>query len=392
MRRKLICIFFMLAGIAAFTGTILLSRGRFEDADLSPVFTLLILSIVTISAAARHIKNKPNEPEVEASGRDMVFLRAIRAVGILAMLACLGFIVVMFFMARYYRDWMRNGFYLMVLAVAGITAADLSLKVRPHITGRDIAKAVVALTITAALGFVYLIYMPKYKPYDGLDFLRSDRGLAQMDVFYPNAVYNRNSISFRDQREHERYIELFGDNPFCDAFFQYQYASYSYDADGLHYTAGYIDFDSVTGAYVYTHWGNYDKTYSPGDWPDFNNRDILGDYPELNWNFMCDKNGKHDAVLNLFFRDWQSLARYTDWGNQTFTASSGEWDLMMKDVMYPHNFPEDEARAFLQSLDEETLKTKCYEQITFYNVKTIEIFFFGINIGTYQNGEIVLKP
>ena len=52
MKRKLLCIFLMLAGAAVIAGTILLSQGRSEYADGSPVDTLILLSVVTIAAAA----------------------------------------------------------------------------------------------------------------------------------------------------------------------------------------------------------------------------------------------------------------------------------------------------------------------------------------------------
>jgi hypothetical protein len=77
------------------------------------------------------------------------------------------------------------------------------------------------------------------------------------------------------------------------------------------------------------------------------------------------------------------------------SSGSGEWDAKMKDVMYPHNFPEDEALTLLRSMGEETLKTKILEQIDWsfskFKDKTIEVFFYGIDIATYQNGEITLK-
>jgi len=81
--------------------------------------------------------------------------------------------------------------------------------------------------------------------------------------------------------------------------------------------------------------------------------------------------------------------------SETFCADSGEWDAKLKDVMYPHNFPEDEARAYLQSIGEETLKTKIFEQINELDSKfkdmTIEVYFFGIDTAAYKNGEIELK-
>ncbi len=394
MRRKLICIFFILVGIAAFTGTILLSLGRYEYADISPVLTLLILSIATVVAAARRIQDNPNEPEVEVSGRDAVYLRAFRAGGILAILACLAFIVAMLFVTRDYA-LMQNVLLLMALAAAGIVAALQSLVVRPPIVRWDIVKFVAALVIAASLGFVYVNYMPKYSWEDGMNMLRSDEEFSQKDVFYPD-VHNLWSAIGVFPRYDDYTKSLFGGNPFYKGLFQYLCASYGYDADGLQIMRGDIIFNPATGACEYEHKQEWDRTYSPGEWPDFNSG-TMGNYQELNWNFMCDKDGQHDAVLNLFFRESCNLESYIYQGNKTFTASD-EWDSMMKDVMYPHNFPEDEARAFLKSLDKEALKTKFFEQITLlgpevylYKVKNIEIFFFGIDVGTYQNGEIVLE-
>lgn len=81
--------------------------------------------------------------------------------------------------------------------------------------------------------------------------------------------------------------------------------------------------------------------------------------------------------------------------NRRFSAGSGDWDAKVNEIMYPHSFPEDEARAFLKSMGEETLESKLLEQIDSLGTKlkdeTIEVYFFGMGIATYQNGEIAVK-
>lgn len=81
--------------------------------------------------------------------------------------------------------------------------------------------------------------------------------------------------------------------------------------------------------------------------------------------------------------------------NREFSASSGEWDAKLRDVMYPHNFPEEEARAFLRNMGAETLKAKLLEQLTGIDSEfeggTVEIFFYGIGIAAYKDGQITLK-
>ncbi len=398
MTRKLICIFFILVGIAAFIGTILLSLGRSEYDDISPVLTLLILSIATVVEAARRIQDSPNESEVEVSGRDMVYIRAYRAGGFLAILACLAFIVAMLFVTRYYV-LMQNVIFLMALAAAGIAAAVQSLKVRPPIVRWDIVKFVAALVIAASLGFVYLNYMPKYSQEDGISMLRSDEGLEQRDVFYPD-VYIMWEATGVFPRYNDYTKSLFGGNPFYEGLYEYYYNSYGYDSGGLYFEMGCIYFNPVTGAYEYVATVKKDKTYIPGDWPEFK------------WNYLYDEDGQHNTVLNLYFREWPFPESYAAKRNPMFSVSSSEWDAKIKDVMYPHNFSEDEAGIFLRSIGEEMLKTKLLEQINeivpavvlekqgdslglaVVGVKdeTIEIFFFGIDVATYQNGEIVLKP
>ncbi len=80
--------------------------------------------------------------------------------------------------------------------------------------------------------------------------------------------------------------------------------------------------------------------------------------------------------------------------------------------MYPNSYPEDEAWTFLGSIGEEALKTKLLKQLNDLDQvvvfdkkedgtlgltikgtkgKTVEVYFFGIDIATYQDGEIVLK-
>ncbi len=110
---------------------------------------------------------------------------------------------------------------------------------------------------------------------------------------------------------------------------------------------------------------------------------------------MVDKEGRHDAVLNLYYREWWGMYKIYPVLDR-IPVGSGEWDAKIKDILYPHSFPEDEARAFLQSMGEEPLKAKLLEEIndlgSKYQDKTIDLFFFGFDIGTCQNGEIVLKP
>ncbi len=372
MKKTLLCIFLMLAGAAVIAGAILLSLGRYEYFDASPACTLVFLSIVTIAAAAFHIKS-PDAPEV--SEREKAILRAFRAVSVLAILADLVFIVIMFFLTRYYDHGLfrhlHNVLPLMVLAIVGVAAAALNLKGRPPFIGRDIAKAAAALVITAALCFVYINYMPKYSHDDGLNILLSDKEFAQKDIVGSDETTSRDF----------GYTELFGGNPFYNDLYAYHCDSFGYDAGGLHITKGCILFNPATGAYEYMHTEDQDKTYSPGDWPEFN------------YYFLQDKDGQHNTAINLYFREWW----WGPWGgpievsamNFYFSGGNDELGAKLKDAKYPHNFPEDEARAFLRSMGEERLKAKLLELIK--GNQTVEVYFFGIDIATYRNGEITLK-
>lgn len=429
MKSKVLCIFLMLAGIAVIVGLILFSLGRSGIGDTITFYTPILLSLVTIAAAAFHmnepdeasggkkallgsifivsiaaailvslsfivfspkpiffilvaitvatwfrrVKDKPDEPEVTRRG--MVFLRVFRAVSILAILVCLAFLVIMFFLMRdlSFLLHMQNVRPLIGLPLAGITVAALSLKLRAPVSGRGIGRAarcvpiVVAVTITAALGFIYLNYLPKYSWEDGENMLRSDEKFAQKDVFIDGRVEDWGEPG------------SFGFNPFYAILYRFNCDSYGYDAGSLHIEKGYILFNPATGAHEYTL--EEEQTYSPGDWPSL----------FFSSSLIYEEDGQHDAVLNLYFRE--------PWGNGEGwwdKSSSGEWNKKMKAVMVPHNFPEDEAREFLRSMGEEALKTKLLEQINSLGSKfedmTIEVFFFGIDIGTYHDGEIVLKP
>ena len=73
MKRKLICIFFILAGAASLACTILLSLVRSENAYGGPVTALVIISVAAIIAAARYINREPywyepDRPEVSPKG------------------------------------------------------------------------------------------------------------------------------------------------------------------------------------------------------------------------------------------------------------------------------------------------------------------------------------
>jgi len=290
MKRKLVCFLFMLAGAAVIAGAILLSHGRSEYADSSPVYTLIILSIVTIIAAAFYI-NAPDAPEV--SGREKVFLWSLRVVGILSILVGFAFIVIMLFITRQYTDWMKNIFILMVLAAAGILGAALCLRVRPPIIVRDIAKAMFALVMSAALCFVYLNYMPKYSAEDGVNMLRSDEKLEQKDVFRHENWWVKREMQVYDITQNGKtyydagHVKSFGGNPFYSELYEYSCDSYGFDADGLHIAKGYILFNPVTGAYEYSREEEQDQVFSPGELPAFR------------WNAMYDKHGQHSAALNL---------------------------------------------------------------------------------------------
>ncbi len=442
MRKKLICILVMLAGIAVIAGLILFSSIHSgNDADFT-FLTLSFLSLVTVAAAAirlnepdeesggkkallggifivsgavaillcfafiwyspnvintlvffiivaitaatwfRHVHDKPDE--LELTRRGMVFLQVFRVVGILTILVSLAFMILIFFLVRddIFGLYMRGLYDLMELPLAGIVIASLSLKLRAPVSGRGIGRAarcvpiVVAVAITAALGFIYLNYLPKYSLEDGMNMLRSDEEFAQSNVYYDGGVRGWGNPG------------SFGVNPFYGDLYGYNCGSYSYDAGGLHITKGYILFNPATGTHEYT--PEQERTYSPGDWPEFN------------YNLIYDKDGQHNAVMNLYFWEESWLWGPMSWMNQVFPVSSGkEWNEKMEVVMVPHNFPEDEARAFLRNTGEEAMKTKLLEQINgvnehyhSVNIKdmTIDLFFFGIDIGTYQNGEVVLKP
>jgi hypothetical protein len=358
---------------------------------------LLFIAAIVVAACFRYANTE--QDECEATKRERIFLQVFRAVGILAILVCLAFVIIMLFLTRYYTNWMSNIFPLMALAVVGIGVAALNLKVRPPIIGRGIAKVAVALVIAASLLFVYLNYMPKYSLKDGANMLSSNEEFAQKDVFYPALHSLGEPDGYIARFGDPLYDQFFGANPFYDELHEFHCDSYSYDADGLHVIKGYIIFNPATGAYEYMRTQNQDRSFKPGEWPEFN------------WNFMEDEDRQHDAVLNLYFREWYFSDSLAAKSNPMLSVSSGEWDANMKEVIYPHNFPEDEARTFLKSIDEEALKTKILEQIkemdstvvlqnedntaglaVIHTIdKTIEVFFFDIDIATYQNGEIVLK-
>ncbi len=363
MKRKLICVLFIIAGVAAIAGTILLSLKRSEYADSSPVLALILFSVITIIAAARNINREPLKPEV--SGREKTFLRCYRAVCILAILICLAFVAVMFFISGYYTFRMQNVLPLTALAIAGSAAAALSMKERPPLNWRSITKASIALVITAALCFVYLRYMPKYSMESAMDALRSKKEFTQTDVYYDGGNREWNDP------------ELFKGNPFYLDLFAYNCDSYSYDAGGLHAARGYIQFNPATGEYKYTLKEKRDMTFSSGI-----------EAPFFSSILMQSKDGQHDTVINLYLRK--------PWGQGEhffIYPDSGERDVKIKEVMYPHNFPGDKARAFLRDMGKEMLKTKvlwCLSGSQFKD-ETIEVFFCGIDIATYQDGEIILK-
>jgi hypothetical protein len=372
----------MLAGATTIVGSIILSQGIYRS-DTSPLYSLIILSVLTIAAAGWYMNREPDRPEV--SGRERVLLLAFRTVNILAMLVCFAFVVIMFFLTDYYPDAvLRNVYLLIIPATVSIVVAALNLKIHPPIRVRNIAKSALALIIAVVLCFVYINDMPKYSIDDGIRILRSDEEFAQKDVFYPSCgstgepplyVYRFGSDPVYD--------ELSGSNLFyCDSY-EYYCDSYSYDVNGLHDVKGYIIFNPITGAYEYMRTHEQDQAFSPGE------------LPEFDWNYMKDTDGQHSAVLNLYFREWYPFSEAFSGGwNLILSVSSDKWDEKLKDVMYPHNFPEDEARVFLQSMGEEALKTKLLKNNGWYRYLkdgTIEIYFFGIDIATYQNGEIILK-
>ncbi len=379
MKRKLLCIFFMLAGVAIIAGTILLTLKRSEYANPSPVYTLIILSAVTIIAAAWNMR-EPYKPEL--SKRDRKIQRVYRTVNILAILVCLAFVILMLFMTDDYTNSMRHITSLMILAGAGIILAAYCLKERPPIISRDIAKTAGALLISAMLIVVYLTCMPKYSLDDSITMLRSEKENAKNYIF-DLRDFNISLVDSYAPRWAGDMDAAFGPNPFYIMMYQFGCDSYRYDADGLHIVKGYINYNPANGAYEFARAQEQDLLFSPGEWPVFN------------YNFLYDSDGQHSAVLNLFIRELDD----SDWvkydASSTLIVGSGEWDAKLKDVMYPHNFPEDEARTFLKSMGEEALKTKLLKQInelnSEFNDKMIEVYFFGIDIATYQNGEIVLK-
>ncbi len=445
MRRKLICIFFILVGIATIAMTILFSRvgTPFYDAIIflsvmtilaaawffsnelkkgtvflwvfrivivlavlagfiffvialfpeNPFYSLIILfagvSIAALMIATWHNESEPVMPVV--SDRGTVLLWVFRAAGILVILADLAFIAIIWFLTgKYGEDPFQNVLLLLLLAIAGIAAAALSLKLRAPVSGRGKGRAarciplVAALAITIALGSVYLNYMPKYTIEEGLNIVLSDTEFAQKDI--RGGAYEtvpRFLLEDGLYGDDPYYTDLFGGNPYYNYLYSYQCDSCAYDADGLHMLKGFILFNPATGEYEYTHAEEQDKTYSPGDWPEFF------------WTLFFDEYRQHNSVLNLYYREWwHPEASEKD---QWVLVDSSDWDANIKEVIVPHSFPEDEARAFLSSKGEETLKAKLLEQISLlgpevYQDKTIEVFFFGIHVATYQNGEIVLKP
>ena len=392
MKRKLLCIFFMLVGAAALVGTILLSFKRSEYADASPVITLIILSIATMAVAEWYMNREPYTNQV--SGREKAILWAFRAVNILATLVCLTFVVLLWFLTRDYTNWMKNVWPLMVLAAAGITAASLGLKDRPPINiERGITKAAVALLISTLLVLAYVNELPKYSLNDGINMLRSKQENADKDV-YDFDIRLADSYIIRGAGDNES----FGPNPFLSLLYEYGCDSVNYNTNGLQIKKGYIHCNPANGANEYLRTQEQDLVFSPGEWPEFS------------WHFLNDRDGQHNAVLNLYFRQLEK--EYPDTDNLMFTVGADEWDVKLKDTLYPHNFPEDEARSFLQSIGEEELKAKLLKQIndmaqavvigkkeggtlglvvTGTKGKTVEVYFFGIDIATYQNGEIVLK-
>lgn len=400
MKRKLLCIFFMLAGAATIAACIFLLQGRPGETNSLPVYTLIILSVITIVAAGMSIEGEPDIDEI--SGRKKAFLWAFRAVGILAALACLAFIAVMIYVTgRFHILSLNYVFGLMVLGSAGAILAALSVKTHPPIIVRDTVKIAVALVIAAALGFIYFNYMPKYLLKEGADILRSNTEFSQKDVFYPTSHMpgEPDGIIASFARD-PSYDEFFGDNPFFGQLYEYDCDSYGCDSNGLHQMKGYIIYNPANGIYRYDRTENQDQVFSPGEWPEFN------------WSFMYDKDGKHDAVLNLYFREWLFSKASSDSDNPILSVGSGEWETKLKDVIYPVSFPEDEVLLFLSSIVGEELKAKLLRQIEGMdptavlerkadntielNVvhtkdKTIEVYFFGIDIATYKNGEIDLK-
>lgn len=404
MKRTLLCIFLMFFGAVSLAATILLSLVRSERAGGSPVIALVFVSIVTIAAAAWYINREPDLPmpgQPEATARQKAFLWSVRALDILCMLVCFAFLVMLLLVTGYFTDWMHGDFLLAALAVAGIIVAALSIKEPLPIITRDVVKAAAALVMAVALVFAYLNYMPKFMKEDAINSLRSNEEFSQKDVFYPSTMFYGNG-SFPRWGE-DKYDEIFGANPFYDGLYSFYCQSYGYDANGLHVTKGYITFNPATGAYTYSHTEDNDRTYGPGP----------GEWPEFSYYFMYDKDGQHGAVLNLYFRDFYPIPEdEVTGGNPMLSVSSSEWDEKIGDALYPHNFSEDEALLFLKSIDREVLRAKLKKQISDIGAvvvfaknddntlglaivgtegKTVKVYFFGIEIATYQNGALILK-
>ncbi len=246
----------------------------------NPFYSLIILfagvSIAALMAAAWHNESEPDLTAV--SGRGVVFLWGFRVVSVLAILADLAFIVIMWFLTGEYRDdALHHGLLLMVLAVTGIGAAALSLKLRAPVTGRGKGRAVrciplvAALAITFALGSVYLNYMPKYTQDEGLSMILSDNEFAQKDI---TGSYESHEFFFEDElfAGNSHYAELFGGNPYYTDLYDYQCDSFGYDAGGLYIKKGFILFNPTNGDHEYIRTEKQDKTYSPGDWPEFDGK------------------------------------------------------------------------------------------------------------------------
>lgn len=384
MKRKLICNFIMILGAVIFAGTILFPPIIFINDDKSAFYALIIISVLMIIYAAWYKNTKPES--IQLCGRDKVFLRALRTVNILAILVCFAFVVIMNFLTSYYPDVvLRNVYLLIIPATVSIFVAMLSLKVQPPIRLWNIAKSAFALFIAVALSIIYVNDIPKYSIEHGINILRSDEEFAQKDVFYP---------AFDSTRYHPVYQDMYVSNPvlndsslndlFYHDFYLYYCDSYSFDEDGLHDIKGYIIFSPITGENEYIRTQVQDQVFGSREWPLFD------------WNIMRHRYGQKSAVLNLYFREWHPLSECFSGGwHLDISVSNGEWDSRLKDVLYPHNFPESEALSFLQSIGEEELKTKLLAQINEPSLeckdKTVEVYFFGIDIATYQNGEIVLK-
>ncbi len=404
--RKLIYFFGMILGAAFIVNTIFISPRRFYNHDNSAFYALIILSVLTIIASTWQITREP--VKLQLSEPDKVFLRVFRIVNILAILVCFTFVVIMNFLTDHYPYAMlRNVYFLIIPAAVSIILAALSLKVYPPVRVWGTVMTLIALVLAGAISFFYLNYMPKFLLNDGINTLRSDTEFSQKDVYYPINFRNEldKSIYFESfnynysgynpyfypaEELHGRvYIDpfndqIFGANPFFYPLYNYSCDSYGYDESGLHVVKGCIIFNPATGEYKYTNKQEL-RLSAEGR-------------PELSWNYIHDKDLKHSDVFNLFFRDW-SVWKHTGAsakeGNPMLAVSSDEWTSRIKDVLYPHSFPEDEARAYLKSMGDEAFKTILLEEINELNSefidKTIEVYFFGIDIATYQNGEIVLR-